>query len=309
MEGGMPADTGIDAELDDPNRSQETQARVSRHFSAHAHYWEQLYVEPTVYGAIHRERHRRALEWIDELGLAEGSRVVEVGCGAGLLAADLVRRAFVTDCIDSSDAMVALTRDRLAKLGGARRATVSEGDVHSLRFGDGSRDLVVALGVLPFLHSPVEALREIARILKPGGWVVLSSDNQYRLTHCLDPRLTPLLPGRERLKRLLRRLSRGRDRMTPYAFSFGVLADMLHGAGFEIRRDASLGFGPFTMFAAPLLPESVGLAVHRRLQAMADRGVPILSATGAQHLVLATLTVPAYRRARSLPEPQSTATA
>ena len=96
--------------------------------------------------------------------------------------------------------------------------------------------------------------------------------------------------------------------MTAYAFSFGVLADMLHGAGFEIRRHASLGFGPFTMFAAPLLPERVGLAVHRRLQAMADRGVSILSATGAQHLVLATLTAPAYQSARSLPEPRSAAT-
>jgi hypothetical protein len=46
--------------------------------------------------------------------------------------------------------MVALTRDRLAQLGGARRVTVSDGDVHSQRFGDGSRDLVIALGVLPF---------------------------------------------------------------------------------------------------------------------------------------------------------------
>jgi hypothetical protein len=120
----------------------------------------------------------------------------------------------------------------------------------------------------------------MARILKPGGCVVLSSDNQYRLTHCLDPRLTPLLPGRERLKRLLRRHGRGRNRIPTYAFSFGVLADMLRGAGFEVRRHASLGFGPFTMFAVPLLSESMGLAVHRLLQAMADRGDPILFRDG-----------------------------
>ena len=306
----MPIRAGNIAEPADPKRSRETQAKVNHHFSARAQYWEQLYVEPTVYGAIHQERHRRALEWIDELGLAEGSRVLEVGCGAGLLAADLARRAFVTDCIDSSDAMVALTRDRLARLGGMGRVRVREGDVHSLRFRDSSRDLVVALGVLPFLHSPVEALREMARILKPGGCVVLSSDNRYRLTHCLDPRLTPLLPGRELVKRLVRRYGRGRNAMGAHAFSFGVLANMLRGTGFEIRRHASLGFGPFTMFGARLLPEIMAVPVHRRLQAMADRGIPILSATGAQHLVLATLTGPEKRRsARGQPERRSTAKA
>lgn len=289
----MPLGHGANAEIADPKRSRESQSIVNRHFSASARYWEQLYAEATVYGVIHQERHRRALQWIDELRLPEGSRVLEVGCGAGLLAADLFRRGFVVDCIDSSDAMVALARARLTTLDKRGRITVSEGDVHSLAFADGSHDLIVALGVLPFLHSPAVALKEIARVLRPGGRLLLSSDNPYRLTHLVDPRLTPLLASGKRLvERIARRYGWGRDRMTARALRYQTLANLLRGAGFEIRQRASLGFGPFTLFTRRLLPEGAAVAVHRRLQAMADHGAPIFSVTGAQHLVLATLTAP-----------------
>jgi len=186
-----------------------------------------------------------------------------------------------------------LARARLTTLDKRRRITVSEGDVHSLGFADGTRDLVVALGVLPFLHSPAVALKEIARVLRPGGRLLLSSDNPYRLTHLVDPRLTPLLaPGKRLVERIARRYRWGRDRMTVRALRYHTLANLLRGAGFEIGQRASLGFGPFTLFTRRLLPEGAAVAVHRRLQAMADHGAPILSVTGAQHLVLATLTAP-----------------
>jgi SAM-dependent methyltransferase len=274
----------------DRDQSQETQSIVNQRFSASAEYWEQLYTEATVYGVIHQERHRRALQWIDKLGLPEGSHVLEVGCGAGLLAADLFRRGFVVDCIDSSDVMVALARARLATLDDRGWTTVSEGDVHSLEFAD-SCDLIIALGVLPFLHSPTIALKEIARVLRPGGRFLLSSDNPYRLTHLIDPRLTPLLaPGKRLVKLIARRYGWGRHRMTARALPYQTLAELLRRAGSETRQRASLGFGPFTLFARRILHEGAAVAVHRRLQAMADHGTPILSVTGAQHLVLATRT-------------------
>jgi SAM-dependent methyltransferase len=289
MAAGRP-DASARAEVDDPVWSAEAQSAVNRHFSASARYWEQLYAEPTVYGAIHQERRARTLAWIDDLSLPPASRVLEVGCGAGILAADLFRRGFVVDGIDSSAAMVELARARAADLGAADRIRVGEGDAHALAFESGSYDLVVALGVLPFLHSPAVALREFARVLKPGGHVLLSSDNPYRLSHWLDPRLTPLAAPAKRFARLVARHYRdGRRGMDVRAFSSGALARLLRGAGFGIDKCVTLGFGPFTLFARRFLPERVAITVHRRLQTMADRGAPILSATGAQHLVLATL--------------------
>jgi hypothetical protein len=54
-----------------------------------------------------------------------------------------------------------------------------------------------------------------------------------------------------------------------------------------IIRCMTLGFGPFSLWRRPLFPEPVAIGVHRRLQSLANRGTPVLRATGAQHIVLA----------------------
>jgi len=292
--GGRRRDASADTDGNDPVLPAETQSVLNRHFSASARYWEELYTEPTVFGVIHQERHARTLAWIDELSLPPASQVLEVGCGAGLMAADLFRRGFVVDCIDPSEAMVELARARAATLDASDRIRVREGDAHSLPFATDSRDLVVALGVLPFLHSPTVALGEVARVLRPGGHFLFSSDNPYRLTHWLDPRLTPLVaPAKRFAKSILHHYGFDRQRMAARGFSHDALARLLRGAGFSIAKCVTLGFGPFTLFARRLLPEATAITVHRRLQVRADHGAPILSATGAQHLVLATLRTPA----------------
>jgi hypothetical protein len=58
-------------------------------------------------------------------------------------------------------------------------------------------------------------------------------------------------------------------------------------AGLTVTRSKAIGFGPFSLFGRHLLPETVAVRVHRRLQALADRGTPVLRSTGAQHIVLA----------------------
>ena len=55
----------------------------------------------------------------------------------------------------------------------------------------------------------------------------------------------------------------------------------------EIEKTMMLGFGPFSFLGRTLLPDSLGIRLHRRLQALADRGVVGLRSTGSQYLVLA----------------------
>jgi hypothetical protein len=58
-------------------------------------------------------------------------------------------------------------------------------------------------------------------------------------------------------------------------------------AGLVKVRGATLGFGPFTFFLHRVLPEPFATDLHHRLQRRADRGVPILRATGLAYHVLA----------------------
>jgi hypothetical protein len=55
----------------------------------------------------------------------------------------------------------------------------------------------------------------------------------------------------------------------------------------EIEKAFTLGFGPFSFLGRTLLPESLAIRLHCRLQALADRGVAGLRSTGSQYLVLA----------------------
>ena len=146
----------------------------------------------------------------------------------------------------------------------AGRLTVAVGDVHELAFDSGAFDLVVALGVVPFLHSPREALAEMARVTRSGGWVLFSSDNKYRLNRVLDPRYVPF-PGREALKHRL-------TRAPTTFFSYPEIKHMVEATGLSVERRGDLGFGPFTLLGVKLLAERPAIRLDGWLQDRADRG-------------------------------------
>jgi SAM-dependent methyltransferase len=150
---------------------------------------------------------------------------------------------------------------------------------------------VIALGLIPWLHSPADALAEMARVLQPGGFLLMSSDNRLRLSHLLDPLQLPFLnPLKSLVRRIARALGHDRPRSLASLVTYGTLARLLSSVGFVPLRRQTFGFGPFTAFRRPLLSDAAGMRLHLRLQALADRGVPLLRATGAQDLVLAQRT-------------------
>src|SRR6516225_4513611 len=88
------------------------QRRTDAYFTAQAQFWKDLYNATSLYGAIHQERLAIALDWITELALPQAARILEVGCGAGLLSVELAKREFVVTAIDSSEGMVELAQAR-----------------------------------------------------------------------------------------------------------------------------------------------------------------------------------------------------
>lgn len=104
------------------------------------------------------------------LGDVGGKLVLDAGCGPGLYAADLVARGARVTGFDLSPRMVQLSRER-----------VSAGDfrVHALGdpidwLADGVVDLVLCALALEHVDDRVAALRELRRVLTPGGALVLS---------------------------------------------------------------------------------------------------------------------------------------
>jgi SAM-dependent methyltransferase len=269
---------------------------VEDHFDRTASYWERVYEEEGLEALIYQERRAAALAWIDDLALADAAPVLELGCGAGLATIALADRGFRVEAIDSSDAMVELTAGRIAEAGHADRVRVSRGDALALEFEPETFALVLALGVLPWVEAPERMLVEAARVARSGGYVLLTSDNRARLSHLLDPRLNPALrPVREGLKRALE-LTRVRTRRPPgfdrRLYSRRYVERLVAGAGLELLRSRTLGFGPFSLFERFVLPDRPGTRAHRALQRLADRDAPLLRGLGSHHLVLARKPTP-----------------
>lgn len=117
------------------------------------------------------ERERYALEPyiapFARFGAGRGKDVLEVGVGAGTDFVQWVRGGARATGVDLTAAGVALTRERLGLEG--LTARVLEADAERLPFADASFDLVYSYGVLHHSPDTRQAVREVHRVLRPGG--------------------------------------------------------------------------------------------------------------------------------------------
>jgi SAM-dependent methyltransferase len=166
---------------------------------------EAIYLTPDIL-----EQRARVLEL---LALRSGERVADLGCGPGLLAQEMAAKVGehgAVECLDFSSSMIALAQRRCASLGWVN---VRSGDVSALPYVTDAFDAAVCTQVYEYLRDVGPALRELYRILRPGGralvvdtdWesCVWDSSDRARMrhmldlwdTHCSQPRLPRTLAG------------------------------------------------------------------------------------------------------------------
>jgi ubiquinone/menaquinone biosynthesis C-methylase UbiE len=172
-----------------------SQQSVTDYFESTAAYWKAVYSDDRLLPIIYRDRHHTALGWIHDLGLRPDARILEVGCGAGLITIALAGDGYTVNALDSTMAMLQMTRDEAARNDVQGRVWLHSADVHALPFPAQTFDLVIAIGVIPWLHSERLALQEMQRVLKPGGSLLVTADNNMRLNRILDPRSSPCQRG------------------------------------------------------------------------------------------------------------------
>jgi len=265
---------------------EEQHRRVIAHFDSHAQDWKTIYQRPGLFETIHQQRRARALELIEDLGLPEATSILEAGCGAGSLAVALALRGMRVEAIDCAAAMVSQAQRLAEEANVGERLHASVGDLRDMPYPAASFDLVAALGVLPWIPPPLDSsVREIARVLKPGGHLVANVDNRWGLHSILDP----FVKGKRLAGMLVRRLGLAGPAPSAYVYTCSppCFDSVLRSAGLTKVRSFTLGFGPFSFLTREMLALESALKVHRRLQSLADDGFPGLRSFGAQYLVLA----------------------
>ncbi|HTS52511.1 MAG TPA: class I SAM-dependent methyltransferase [Burkholderiales bacterium] len=164
---------------------------------------------------------------LDALALRPGERVVDLGCGPGLLASQMaqcVGPEGEIECIDASGSMVALARHRCTPLNWVH---LRVGDVAALPYADRGFDAAVCTQVYEYLPELDRALAHLYRVLRPGGRaVIVDTDWESCVWHSSDP---------ARMRRMLDAW----DRHCPQPQLPRTLAARLQAVGFEsVRVDA-----------------------------------------------------------------------
>ena len=165
---------GERAEILRRRRSERAQA----FFAAHAAHWDDL-------RALHVDEGEVEVRMREAIGSEQVDLLVDLGTGTGRileLFSDTYHRGIG---IDANLQMLAYARARL-EAGELRHAQVRQGDIVNLSVGDATADVAVMHQVLHYLSEPQRAIEEAARILRPGGRLLVVDFSPHQLDHLRD---------------------------------------------------------------------------------------------------------------------------
>jgi 2-polyprenyl-6-hydroxyphenyl methylase/3-demethylubiquinone-9 3-methyltransferase len=175
------------------------------------------------------------LDWIDRLAGLRGSRTVDIGCGGGILAESMATRGAQVTGIDLADKPL-----RVAQLHGLESGV----EVHYERIAaedlaarePGAYDVVTCMEMLEHVPDPASTVRACAQLVRPGGWVFMSTINRNPKAFLFA------IVGAEYVLKLLPRGTHDYEKFLRPS----ELAAFARAAGLELQQMMGLTYNPVT---------------------------------------------------------------
>lgn len=124
-------------------------------------------------------------DYLDKLNLESASRILDIGCGTGVVSRALANHPDVSAELIGSDyspALIEVAQQRAEELKLTDKLEFHVGDIHKLDYEDNSFDVVVAHAVFSHISKPEQAMRELERVIKPGGKIAIFDGDYASIT-------------------------------------------------------------------------------------------------------------------------------
>jgi len=214
--------------------------------------------------------------YMAHLNLSPSAQVLEVGCGTGALLRSLVRRAgFAGKAygVDHCQPFLAAAEEFAQAENVGDRIVFMAGDAHSLGFPRSTFDAVIAHTLISHVTEPAAVLSELARVVRPGGTVVIFDGDYASLTyafpdhafgHQMDVALVNATFNNSRIMRDLPRLLPGLGLRIAAAWGEAVV-EIGNGSFFKSFAET---YVPYVKRAGLLPAQAADVWLNEQLQAM-----------------------------------------
>ena len=247
--------------------------KVKNFFDDNALMWQELYLGdyagkgPSIIDVVLRDRKDYAIDFLAH-HLPPSSSILDVGCGTGVIALELLRMGYGVHGVDISSEMIHLAEKAIVSSGAdSRRCSFSVSNISELELTANSFDAVLALGFIEYQENPIEMLSIFRMLLRPEGVVVISSPLPLQIANWMG-----LLSTAQRIKKKFTSMI-VRDKLSDQVTTSEVsinrynlrnLARLLNLSGFTVIDNVHHGFADIFPFDR-LLPLSWNFMIHKIL--------------------------------------------
>jgi ubiquinone/menaquinone biosynthesis C-methylase UbiE len=265
------------------NEDKKHNETIISFFDQELNWWTDVYREDLPRGFFSFEMRRR-LDLVIGLLTAQIQRmdnpdVLECGCGPGNILAMLAPSRCKLTGLDLNRRYIDLAAEKVPG------ATLIEGNVERLPFPDASFDIVYAVGVLMYLNDDRMAVKEIARVTKDGGFVLISVPNYQMLHLLLDPyyifRFFKRILGKDKQPS-----NTGFDESKIRRYSLVQLRNLFREYDLREIRSMSTSYGPMKFWRRELLPLTISIRISEVMRKLSERKICAGLKHVGNHLIL-----------------------
>ncbi|OGR24811.1 MAG: hypothetical protein A2X83_02765 [Desulfuromonadales bacterium GWD2_54_10] len=244
---------------------------VANFFSRNTNYWKSVYESnpdnsDQFTNVSMLKRKTIVIEMVDRYAINQHLNILDVGCGPGVILEAMLARGHNVSGIDLSEDMVREANERLGF------SLCVKGDIEALPFANESLDVVLCLGVLPYLREEQNGVSEMSRVLRKGGLAIVVMPNLIKLGNLLDPYYYLCRSWQYLWYHLLGALSGGSQSADSNVFgnnrAFGIrrytlsqIDRLFRESGLQKTETASVEFGPLTIWKKELLPNQASIRI------------------------------------------------